>query len=371
VLPRHVYLHVPFCARRCSYCDFAIAVRRHVPVDEYVESVSRELRLRFPGSETWPAETLYLGGGTPSRLGGTGIARLLDAVRERLTILPTAEITLEANPEDVSTESAVAWRRAGINRISIGAQSFDDAVLRWMHRTHDAAAIRRAVDSAREAGLGDLSLDLIFALPPDLSRSWERDLSEALALEPNHVSLYGLTIEPLTPLGRWRDRGAVGPIPDEQYEHEYLRAHEAISAAGFEHYEVSNFARSGHRARHNSAYWRGVPYAGLGPGAHEFNGEVRRWNVGAYAAWVRQLAAGEDPLEGSEQLEAEKRETEAVYLGLRTDRGVRLSEAELSRTAAWCSAGWGTIHDGTLVLTALGWLRLDSLAADLTLVRSR
>jgi len=346
-------------------------VRRHVPVEEYLESLRRELTLRFPGREAWPLETLYLGGGTPSRLGGSGIARLLDVLRDRLSIETGAEVTLEANPEDVSTDSASAWRREGINRLSIGAQSFDDSALRWMHRTHDAAAIRRAVDSARDAGLTDLSLDLIFALPPEVHRSWDYDVTEALALEPTHVSLYGLTVEPLTPLGRWRERGTLGEIPDDQYEREYLRAHDAMTAAGFEHYEVSNFARPGHRARHNAAYWRGVPYAGLGPGAHEYDGEVRRWSVGAYAAWVRRLAAGVDPIEGSELLDAENRETEAIYLGLRTDGGVRLSEAGLARTAPWCSAGWGTIHDGKLVLTALGWLRLDSLAADLTLVRSR
>jgi oxygen-independent coproporphyrinogen-3 oxidase len=346
-------------------------VRRHVPVEEYLESLRRELTLRFPGKEAWPLETLYLGGGTPSRLGGSGIARLLDVLRDRLSIETGAEVTLEANPEDVSTDSASAWRREGINRLSIGAQSFDDSALRWMHRTHDAAAIRRAVDSARDAGLTDLSLDLIFALPPEVPRSWDHDVTEALALDPTHVSLYGLTVEPLTPLGRWRERGALGEIPDDQYEREYLRAHDAMTAAGFEHYEVSNFARPGHRARHNAAYWRGVPYAGLGPGAHEYDGEVRRWSVGAYAAWVRRLAAGVDPIEGSELLDAENRETEAIYLGLRTDGGVRLSEAGLARIAPWCSAGWGTIHDGRLVLTALGWLRLDSLATDLTVVRSR
>jgi oxygen-independent coproporphyrinogen-3 oxidase len=297
---------------------------------------------------------------------------LVDVVRARISLAPGAEVTLEANPDDVTLENARAWREAGINRLSIGAQSFDDAVLRWMHRTHDSAAVGRAVENARAAGLDDYSLDLIFALPGQVRRSWERDVEAAVALEPTHLSLYGLTVEPSTPLGRGRDRGLVGEATEERYAREFLHAHEALGAAEFEHYEVSNFARPGRRARHNSSYWRGVSYAGLGPGAHELADGARRWNVGAYAEWARRLAAGADPIEGSEQLDRENLRAEAVYLGLRTDSGLRLTGAEFARTRSWVEAGWGTdTPDGRLVLTPLGWLRLDSLATDLTVVRSR
>jgi oxygen-independent coproporphyrinogen-3 oxidase len=372
VHPRHVYVHVPFCARRCVYCDFAIAVRRQVPVDEYVRAVSRELALRFSGDGAWPVETLYFGGGTPSILGGEGIARLLDALRKRLRLAANAEVTLEANPDDVSLESARAWRQAGVNRLSIGVQSFDDAVLRWMHRTHDANAARMAVEHARAAGVEDVSVDLIFALPNEIARCWETDVSTALALEPSHISLYGLTTEPTTALGRWRDRGVVSEAPDERYEVEFLHAHESMTEAGFEHYEVSNFGRPGRRARHNSGYWFGTEYAGLGPGAHEFDGSTRRWNVDAYAEWERRLASSADPIAASEVLDDENRAAERVYLGLRTSDGLRLTGAEVVRTQSWIDAGWGTIAEGDrLVLTPLGWLRLDSLAADLTVVRSR
>jgi oxygen-independent coproporphyrinogen-3 oxidase len=369
---RHVYIHVPFCARRCVYCDFAIAVRRHVPVDEYVESVERELTVRFPDRDPWQLETLYLGGGTPSRLGGAGVARLLELLHTRLSLAPDAEVTLEANPEDVTTEATRAWRSAGVTRLSLGAQSFDDAVLRWMHRTHDARTIRVAVEHAHAGGIDDISLDLIFALPREIERSWESDLAAALALQPKHLSLYGLTTEPATPLGRWRDRGIVTEAPDESYEREFLYADQVMSDAGFEHYEVSNFGRPGHRARHNSMYWRGVPYAGLGPGAHEFDGSTRRWNVDPYVEWQRRLADQVDPIGGDELLDQESRAAEAVYLGLRTSDGLRLTGAELVRTQAWVDAGWGAITDtDRLTLTPLGWLRLDSLAADLTVVRSR
>ena len=373
--PRHVYLHVPFCARRCAYCDFSIAVRRVVPVADYVEGVARELAMRFGAAEPgrpWTADTLYLGGGTPSRLGGEGIARLLDAVRERIALQPGAELTLEANPEDVTPEALAAWRDAGVNRLSLGGQSFDENVLRWMHRGHDAAAIVRAVEQARDAGFAHVSFDLIFALPPALGRDWTRDLERAIALAPSHLSLYGLTVEPGTPLGRWRDRGETSEAPEDQYEREFLEAHERLTAAGFAHYEVSNFAGSGGPSRHNSAYWQGVPYAGLGPSAHEFDGAVRRWNVAPYAEWLRRLRAGADPAEGSETLSAANRTAEAVYLGLRTSDGLLLvGDAERSRVVRWVEAGWATLAGDRLTLTATGWLRLDALAADLTLVRSR
>jgi putative oxygen-independent coproporphyrinogen III oxidase len=375
VHPRHLYFHVPFCSRRCAYCDFSIAVRANVPVDAYIDGVDRELALRFDAASDsdrrWTLDTLYFGGGTPSRLGGAGVAKLVGTVRSRLDLAPGAEVTLEANPEDVTAEAAAMWRGAGVNRLSIGAQSFDDAVLRWMHRTHDAAAIPRAVEHARRAGFDDYSLDLIFALPSVVERDWERDVASALSLEPAHLSLYGLTVEAHTPLGRWRARGELAEAPDERYEREFLYAHAALTSAGLEHYEVSNFGRPARHSRHNGAYWSGVSYGGLGPSAHGFDGNARRWNVGPYVEWLRRVAAGEDPVEGSEWLDAGNRAAETVYLGLRRAGGLCLESDEVEHVAPWISAGWATLgDDNRLGLTALGWLRLDALAADLTTVRS-
>src|SRR2546423_504387 len=235
--PGRVYVHVPFCARRCVYCDFAIAVRRSAPVVEYVSAIGRELSLRFPTDGAWPVDTVYLGGGTPSRLGGAGVAQLLEVLRTRLSMNAGAEVTVEANPEDVTREAMHAWRAAGVNRLSIGAQSFDDDVLRWMHRTHDAATIRSAVEHARAGGIDDISLDLIFALPNEVTRRWPADVAAALALQPTHLSIYVLTTEPATALGRWRDRRLVTGGPDECYEREFLHAHEAQCAAAISHYE--------------------------------------------------------------------------------------------------------------------------------------
>ena len=354
------------------YCDFSIAVRRTVPADEYVAGVASELDLRFPAGWHGQAQTLYFGGGTPSRLGGEGMARLIEAVRRRVSLAPDAEVTIEANPEDVSPEAVQDWRDAGINRVSLGGQSFDDDVLSWMHRTHDSAAIERAVAVARRHGIDNISLDLIFAVPRRTPGSWERDVQRALALEPSHVSLYGLTIEPHTVLGRRQKRGELAESSEETYEHEFLHAHDALGAAGFEHYEVSNFARPSGRSRHNSAYWSGCRYAGLGPSAHEFDGESRRWNRSAYGDWLSALREGRDPIAGREELTEENRVAEAVYLGLRTVDGLSVSDAELARISIWAEAGWATIDSGPRIrLTARGWLRLDALAADLTLFRSR
>jgi oxygen-independent coproporphyrinogen-3 oxidase len=327
--------------------------------------------VRFGGAAPSTVDTLYLGGGTPSRLGGEGVARVLEVVQRRFPLAPGAEVTIEANPDDVTPEAATAWRGAGVNRVSLGGQSFDPGVLAWMHRTHDAAQIGRAIDALRGAGIDNVSLDLIFAVPTALGRDWARDMALALDLAPAHVSLYGLTIEPGTPLGRWHARGTVAEADEDRYADEFLLAHETMTRAGFEHYEVSNFARPGARSRHNSSYWRGVPYVGLGPSAHGFDAVTRRWNAASYVDWVRRVSRGEDPVAGDEHLENAERSAEAVYLGLRTVEGLPLDEPELPRVQPWIDAGWAVVDGARLRLTAAGWLRLDTLAADLTVVRSR
>jgi len=360
----HLYIHVPFCARRCSYCDFAIAVRREVPSQQFVDAALAEWR-------TWQAHpawidspslaTIYLGGGTPSHLDAGQLDRLISTIAGERAIDPDAEITLEANPEDVTHANATAWLAAGVNRISLGVQSFDDAVLTWMHRVHDAAAVSSAMSMLRSAGFTNVSVDLIFALPEALQRDWARDLDMALALEPEHLSLYGLTIEEGTPLGRWTARGESMPSPDERYAAEYLAAHRALTAAGFEHYEVSNAGREGHRASHNSAYWRRAPFIGLGPSAHSGFGSRRSWNVREWAQYQRLADAHATVRAEEETLNAEQLRLEELYLGLRTTEG--LASALLPATAgvAWAASGWAEVADGRVRLTPEGWLRLDAL----------
>jgi oxygen-independent coproporphyrinogen-3 oxidase len=364
-------VHVPFCGRRCSYCDFSIAVRPAVPADEYLDGICVELDRRYPPGLPWTVETIYLGGGTPSRLGGDGVARLLYLVRARIEPAADAEITIEANPEDVTADAVRRWMTAGVTRLSIGAQSFDDQVLAWMHRTHTAADTLRAIELARTGGLTNLSLDLIFALPAGLNRSWSTDLDTALALSPSHLSLYGLTVESATPLARWVQRGEVHEAGEDVYESEFLLAHETVVAAGYEHYEVSNFARPGARSRHNASYWSGVAYAGLGPAAHEFDGETRRWNTPEYTTWLRTLRVGGDPGAGEERLTVDNRIAERTYLELRTADGAVLDPLDETVVTAWVDQGWARRDADRLRLTPRGWLRLDSLAADLTYARSR
>lgn len=396
---KHVYLHVPFCRRRCSYCDFSIAVRRAIPGERYVEAIKREYDLLVAAGE-WddqPLETLYLGGGTPSLLAPDAIAELVgffslgSAVRaarsdsgERTADLPkrstanterrmvrgrAVEVTVEANPDDVTAPVAAAWRGTGVNRVSLGVQSFSPAVLRWMHRTHTAGQAARAVRALRRAGFTNISLDLIFALPDSLRPNFRRDLERALALEPDHLSIYGLSVEPRTPLARWISAGAIVPGGDERYAAEFLLAHERLARAGFEHYEVSNYARPGRRSRHNSAYWTGEPYAGLGPSAHGFTGKVRRWNLAPWAAYERTVHQGRSPEAGRETLSREERKLEQVYLGLRTRSGVSRSvlgpQAEALLEDA-VKAGLLKRNGRRVRATPRGWLALDAVVARLT-----
>jgi oxygen-independent coproporphyrinogen-3 oxidase len=364
----HLYIHVPFCARRCSYCDFAIAVRREVPSDAFADAVLAEWR----GGQHHPAwqdspevQTVYFGGGTPSRLEPGSIGRLLDGIVQARPIAAGAEVTLEANPDDVSSASAAVWRAAGINRVSLGVQSFDPAVLRWMHRTHSTEQVAPAVEALRGAGIADVSLDLIFGLPSALGREWERDLAAAFGLAPEHLSLYGLTIEDHTPLARWTARGEVAPVDEDRYAAEFLHACRALTAEGFDHYEVSNAARPGHHARHNSAYWRRAPFIGLGPSAHSGLDRIRRWNLRDWSAYERAVVAGDDPTAGTEELSEASVAVEELYLGLRTRDGLPHDRLDGDTVRGWVESGWAELGQGRVRLTPEGWLRLDALVGQI------
>jgi oxygen-independent coproporphyrinogen-3 oxidase len=363
----HLYIHVPFCQRRCSYCDFSIAVRKRIPARDFVDLILNEARqVGFAD-----LETIYLGGGTPSLLPPEAISTLLhELTLLRRTPHAAREVTLESNPEDVDVDSARSWKAAGINRVSLGAQSFDDTVLKWMHRSHDAAQTTRAVQALRNAGIENISLDLIFGLPEELERNWERDLDMLCSLLPAHCSLYGLTVEPRTPLDRWISRGATHAPDEERYAEEYLFAHRRLTADGFVFYEVSNAARDGFRSQHNSAYWSGKAYVGLGPAAHSFDGTTRRWNLRAWEAYRRAVAEGRSAVEAEEELSDEQRETERIYLGLRTAEGLPLAAASPRRPSPpplFAAQGWTFEADGRLKCTPEGWLRLDSIVAELTM----
>lgn len=368
---RGVYVHAPFCVRRCVYCDFAVTVDPQGDVDAWGEALAAELAATEREGTFALAprlETLYVGGGTPSLLGPRAMDVLAGVLGRARVSAPDIEWTAEANPESFTAELAAAWRSSGVNRVSLGVQSFHEPTLRWMGRLHGAGGAERAVGIAREAGLENLSVDLIFGLPATLGRSWSDDLDRALDLDVPHVSLYGLSVEAGTPLGRAVAEGREPAVDEERYGDEFLLAAERLGGAGYEHYEVSNFARAGLVSRHNSAYWDGRPYLGLGNGAHSYRHPVRRWNVRDWALYRARVLAGQGGEESREELSAESAGLERVWLGLRTSHGLpltSLSTRQRSVADAWRAAGLATTHEERVRLTAAGWLKLDGLAVEL------
>ena len=372
---RHLYVHVPFCLRRCSYCDFAVQAVSHAPIADWTDAIVGEYDL-VAAEQNWTVHpelrTLYIGGGTPSLIGGAGLREFGARLRERVVLAPDCEFTVEANPETFTDDVAREWVRAGVNRISLGAQTFDDEALRWMGRVHGPDGIGRAVAAARQAGLENFSIDLIFALPARLRRDWRRDLDAALALEPAHVSLYGLTAEAGTPLGRWVAAGREALPGEDEYAEQYLLAARLLTDAGFVHYEVSNFARAGRESKHNQAYWNGSAYLGLGPGAHSLLPPARRWNVRDWNAYQERVRQRQLPLDGGEVIDAGVAALEDAWLGLRTRSGVplsRLSDRQAQLTQLWARQGWGMTQDDMFRLTAEGWLLLDRLSVEMESLR--
>ncbi|MGH7572392.1 MAG: radical SAM family heme chaperone HemW [Gemmatimonadota bacterium] len=371
----HLYVHVPFCTYRCPYCAF-YNVRPHAARETaFLDGVEREIEVwRARGAfEAGPLATLYWGGGTPSRLSGGGFLRLADLALAVAEPDPDMEWTVEVNPSDVGAGLYARYRERGVTRISVGAQSFDPDRLRFLGRDHGAARARDAVADAAEAGFADVSLDLVFNLAvEDRRRAWPADLGAALELPITHLSLYGLTLEPGTPFHRRAAGGARLTLDDAGYGAEYLRACRAARRRGFEHYEVSSFARPGHRSRHNQSYWSGASYLGLGPAAHSYDGE-RRWaNVASLEGWARALETGADPREFVEVLGPAERDLESLYLGLRTVRGLPEDHPGLARPQArpivegLVGRGMLRRREGRVACTERGFLVLDAILESLS-----
>jgi len=366
-----VYVHAPFCARRCVYCDFAVTVRKEGDLPGWREALRAELA--FLETERLFAlapelDTLYVGGGTPSLLGPGAMEALKTALGAERLVASTLEWTAEANPESYTDAVAAEWARAGVNRISLGLQTFSEAGLKWMGRLHGVAGGPRAVAAARRVGIDNVSVDLIFGLPMSIGRSWGDDLDRVIELDVPHVSLYGLTVEPETALGRAVRDGRESPVDEEQYREEFLQAAEVLTAAGYDHYEVSNFARAGAVARHNSVYWEGAPYVGLGNGAHSYAHPVRRWNVRDWEDYHGRVREGRSAEDGREEVDAPARALELVWLGLRTRAGVPVGppgSAVETVTQRWQKERLATVRGGRVRLTVEGWLLLDRLTLEL------
>ncbi|MCP2636817.1 radical SAM family heme chaperone HemW [Microbacterium sp. HD4P20] len=374
-----VYLHVPFCRVRCGYCDFntyTATELRGTRQDEYADTVLREIELaaglldRAGGRRG--AGTIFFGGGTPTLLPPGDLARMLDGVRAGMGVADDAEVTVEANPDTVSADVAAQLAVSGVTRMSIGMQSAVPHVLATLDRTHRPESVRAAVSAARAEGL-DVSVDLIYGAPGESLDDWRRSLEVAMDLEPDHLSAYALIIEDGTKLARQIRRGEL-PAPDDDLQADmYELADEQLTVAGFEWYEVSNWARgAAHRSRHNLAYWTGADWWGFGPGAHSHIGGVRFWNVKHPAAYAQRLAAGEFPAAAREVTDAAARTLERVLLRTRIREGLAfadLSERARGQAAALIADGLVDAPSalaGRVVLTRRGRLLADAVVRALT-----
>lgn len=381
-----LYLHVPFCSRVCPYCDFAVQVGGPERRRWYVESLLREITLwgEDPRVAGWGFDTLYLGGGTPSLLAPEVLGEILAALRDTFRLDPDAWLLLEANPEDVTPESLRAWRGLGVRTLSLGVQSFDADQLRFLGRRHGSEAARRSVELAREAGFDTVSLDLIYGLPEQTSDDLRRELEAAVALRPDHLSCYQLTVHRGTWFGKLAERGRLAELPEPRQAELFERVHRFLADAGYPAYEISNFARAPeHRSKHNPKYWHHVPYLGLGPSAHSFGGLEgepgrytgrRWWNERTLTRYGERLERGERPVSGDEELSAEDLALEALALALRTPEGVDLGafrerwgwdlgQAQICERLA--ESGYLVLEEGALRPTSRGLAVADGLVSAL------
>lgn len=370
-----LYLHIPFCARKCPYCDF-FSTDRHSPalLAEYVELLLKQLELAAAAG-TWsgPLTTIFFGGGTPSLLTPHQVGRILQAAAARFDFAAGIEISLEANPGTLSPQSLAGYRAAGVNRLSLGAQSLDDQALAQLGRIHSAAEIRQAVAWSRAAGFTNLGLDLIYARPGQSPADLKRELVAFLALEPEHLSCYGLSVEEETPFHALQRQGGLA-LPDEQsYARQFTLLHDGLDAAGFHHYEISNYARPGRECRHNLGYWRRRGCLALGAGAHAFDpaGWGRRLAVpGDLATYRQALEMGRDPLVDLECFDRAGAMAETLYLGLRSAEGVddrdftvRFGESLGEHFAPAIARAGSHLHleNGRWTFDLSGWLIFDHL----------
>ena len=356
-----IYVHMPFCLTRCGYCDFnAYAGLDHLR-GRYVAALMIEAELAAPEWSQEDVVSIFLGGGTPTTLEVEDLAALLRALRAHFPVTSDAEVTLEANPDTVDEPKLAGLLDAGYARLSVGAQSFDRAVLAALERIHDPASVRRAMRAARAAGYGNVNLDLIYGADGETLVSWERTLREAIELAPEHVSAYALTIEPSTPLGRKVQQTLV-PAPDPDLQADMFElACAVLSEAGYRHYEVSNWAKPGFECVHNLGYWERHAYLGLGAGAHSYRDDRRWWNVRPPHEYLSIVESGQLPVGGDERLEPSQTRLEEIFLRLRILEGVPSSSVDPATATPFLESGLLRNDAGTLVPTERGMLVLNEL----------
>ncbi len=369
-----IYVHIPFCKQACHYCDFHFSTSKNLYHD-LLEALLKEIVSRA-NELTEPISTIYFGGGTPSILETQDLGNIIQTIKSYYACESHIELTLECNPDDVSEQTLSAWRHAGVNRLSLGIQSFDDAVLSWMNRAHNANIGVEAFELARAAGFDNISCDLIYGIPDKDQSYWQDQLEQMLALKPEHLSCYCLTIEPKTALNHQLKQGLFS-LPDQEHTgDEFLIMRDHLKQAGYEQYEVSNFALPEKASQHNSSYWKSHLYLGFGPSAHSFNGKTRRWNVSNNARYIKAIVNG-DMYWDTEDLSLNEQYNEYVMTGLRTiwgvntqrisDFGDRFSEhfeREISNYKKYLVQK----EDNVVRLNESGLLIADKIASDLFIV---
>jgi len=368
-----LYIHVPFCAARCHYCSFNTAPLDRAALARYLRALGREIDLlgQAPWATAVRLDTIFFGGGTPSLLSPDELAAILDGVRARFTVAGDAEVTAECNPESAELKALAAYRRAGVNRISLGVQSLDDSLLGRLGRLHSSHGARRAFAAAREAGFANVSVDLMYGLPALDVEGWERTFSGVLDWEPEHLSAYGLTLDEGS---RWGCGGVDGLPSEDTVVAQYWALARAAAARGYEHYEISNYARPGRRALHNLVYWRTGEYLACGPGGCGFVGDVRYANAKPVPRYCAALEGGRLPIDSSERLTPRQQLGERLVLGLRTADGVpaswltdriALDPSLARRLQSWRAAGLLAETAERIRLTERGFLLSDAIFTDL------
>lgn len=365
-----IYFHIPFCRRACTYCDFHFSTNQEQQ-GPLLSAMRDELMARRNELDEVPIGTIYFGGGTPSIVGWAVIGSMMDLLRTSFDLQAGAEVTLEANPDDITEENLAKWKEIGITRISLGTQSFREERLRWMARAHNAEQAVKSIALIAKAGFSSWTIDLIYGLPAMSLAEWDEQLTIAFDHGMPHLSAYCLTVEPRTALAHQVKKALVRMPGDEDQSAQFDRLMERMEEAGFDHYEISNFGRPGHWSRHNSSYWEGVPYLGIGPSAHSFDGRTRRWNVANNARYVDSIRTG-TPYWEQEVLSIAQRTNEALLTGLRTSAGVAIARLEVdvlslnsSAIERYVSSGQLKLVEGRLVLTRAGRHFADRIAADL------
>ena len=318
-----LYIHIPFCKQRCSYCAFYSTTLYNIR-ERYVDALCKELIARKNYTGNTSIETIYFGGGTPSTLSIEQLQKICDTIHSAYNVAPSAEKTIECNPDDLTADFLTQLRKLPFNRISMGVQSFNDTQLQRLGRRHNAEKARQAVANARKAGYDNISIDLIFALPGSTLADWEHDLESAIALRPNHLSAYNLTYEEGTPMHRALERGDFAELSEEENIEQFQMLIAKLKGAGYRHYEISNFALPGCESRHNSSYWNDTPYIGCGAAAHSYNGTSRQWNIADIQKYINGIESNSPEFE-IEHLSEEERYNDTILTRLRTADGVPLA----------------------------------------------